>query len=552
MLTRNLVRSTVFAAAGFAAILSACPAMAQTYDTQVLADLNTARPDGQGNFNVYWTVAPAIDGDAIAFVNSGPAGQEYWSANVANPAKPVFTKLLDTTTKAPGGNGAFSNFVPPNNNLTLLNPKIQNGKLFFWAEDHTGANGFGLYWINFAGGPVHKVVNYRTARPEGGTFGAPSSSPNNPDQFEAFYASGNLVLFDSSYGETFVGATAGSAPVVVADGNTKIYYGTQGFTYGCYAGKAIDGVNVAVSASNCFDPSRGLNVMFVGPYNHFASPSKLPVVTSDETLPGDADATPHLDVISDNAFLSGNLLYFGGIDTFSTASGGFYGFYFAPFGADGAPLAPGGSPIERVFDNVTSGLTGSFGSFGGTSFAQGTTALIATDTASNVTGLYMAATDMPNLISTNLQRGVQAPLGISNGRLAFGGAGFFDQQLDFSSPASCRVASVPAIKVTRGAVTAGAAAGEYQQVVTLRNSGEAAVTGPIDLALTSLTDGVALLNRSGVTFCTAPAGTPYVTASASGTSMAAGAKILVTLDWWSPATATVSYKPVVLSGAGAP
>jgi hypothetical protein len=510
------------------------PAAAQTYSTTPLLDQNTPRPDGQGNFNPAWTIPTPFSGSTIAFVNFGSTTQEIWTID---PDTHAFTKLVDTTVKVPGGVGTFSTFYPPNNNIGGLAPKIQDGVLFFWGEDQNGGNGYGLYSIKLTGGAVHRLVNYKTAKPEGGTF----------DFIESFAVSGARVLFNTPTG---VFVTTGGKPTVVVDGSTQILIGSGPSYYGCYSGAAIDGETVAVVGSNCFDPSRGLNVLFVGPYDNFASLDKLPVVNSNETLPGDDNPTPHLDVIGDSVFLSGNLLYFGAVDTYSTASGGFYGQYYAPFKSGGAPTTPSGSPIYKIFDNVTSGLTGSFGHFGSAAFDEGTLAFEASNTSSGVSGLYLANGPRPVLISTDLQRGVAVPLGISEGRVAFGGSGFFDSQVDLVAAASCGVSEVAGVKIAKGKITPGGTAGAYSQTITLTNLGTTALTGPVDLALSKLSTGDALLNQDGVTSCVAPAGAPYITVSADG--LAVGAKVMVTLDVWSPAKASFSFTPLILNGAGAP
>jgi hypothetical protein len=194
-------------------------AQAQSYALQVLADTNTPRPDGQGNFNIAWPLPAAFEGSAIAFVNFGASDQEYW---IANPDTHTFTKLLDTSTPAPGGNGPFSNFYPPNNNLSSLRPQIQNGILYFWAEDQNGSTGYGLYWIRTSGGDVHRVVNYKTPLPEGGMF----------DFINSYTVGGALVLVNTNTGVFAISPKTG-AVTVVADSSTQIpIAGTSGY-YSC-------------------------------------------------------------------------------------------------------------------------------------------------------------------------------------------------------------------------------------------------------------------------------------------------------------------------------
>jgi hypothetical protein len=525
----------------FLTIGAACSALllgsahAQSFNFAVLADQSTPRPDGKGDFGVGWTVPAAFDGQHIAFVNSGASDQGIW---VSTPRTGKFAKLVSSATKVPGGAGVFTNFYPPNNNLAGLSPKISGGKLYFWADDATGGNGYGLYWVGIAGGAPHLVMNYKTAVPEGGALGFINS----------FLVSGNLVLVNTTPA-VYIGSTSGTPPVAVVDGSTRILIGAGPSYYGCYSGAAIDGANVAIVGTNCFDPSRGVNVLFVGPYNSFASQNKLPVVGQGSLLPGDTNPTPHLDVIGDNVFLSGNQIYFGAQDTFAPSP--FYGYYSAPFGAGGAPLTPSGSPITRIFDNVTSGLSGGFGHFGGAAFSQGALALLAND-SSSTTGIYIVGGGRPTLATTDLQRGVAVPVGFAGGGIAFGGAGFFDAQLDDVTFASCGVAKVAGLRIAKGSITPGVGPNEYLQSVTLTNSGKTPVAGPLDVIVNRLPTGAALLDRTGVSVCTKPFGLPLITAVAGGSSLAAGAAVTLDLDVYSPNAATFSASLMAVNGAGTP
>jgi hypothetical protein len=526
---------------GFIAIGAACSmlllgaARAQTFSFTVLADQSTPRPDGKGDFGIDWSVPVAYDGKHIAFLNSGASDQGYW---ISTPQTGKFAKLVDTSAKAPGGSGNFSNFYPPNNNIAGLGPKISGGKLYFWAEDAAGGNGYGLYWVSLAGGKPHLVMNYKTVVPEGGTLGFINS----------FLVSGDLALVNTSPA-VYVGTTSAAAPVAVVDGATQILIGSGPSYYGCYSGAAIDGDTVAIVGTNCFDPSRGVNALFVGPYAHFASLNKLPVVSQSSLLPGDTNTGPHLDVIADNVFLSGNQIFFGAQDTFAATP--FYGYYVAEFGAGGAPLTPSGSPITRVFDAATSGLTGGFDHFGGAVFNQGALALLAAPSG-GATGIYIVGGDQPTLATTDLQRGIGVPVGFADGAIAFGGAGFFDSQLDYVAFTACGVAKVADLRIAKGAITAGANPNTYLQSVTVTNRGATPIAGPLDVIVNALPAGAALLDRTGVSVCTKPFGLPYIAAVAAGSSLAPGAAVTFNLDVYSPLAATFSASLLAVNGAGTP
>src|ERR1700690_3507655 len=105
---------------------------AQSFTTTTLIDTSTPRPDGQGNFGVVWTVPPVIQGGLIIFLNSDATSQQYWVYNTATKTETI---LIDFSAAVPGGAGTFANFVPPNNNLSLLNPKLRNGYFVFWGVD---------------------------------------------------------------------------------------------------------------------------------------------------------------------------------------------------------------------------------------------------------------------------------------------------------------------------------------------------------------------------------------------------------------------------------
>lgn len=91
--------------------------------------------------------------------------------------------------------------------------------------------------------------------------------------------------------------------------------------------------------------------------------------------------------------------------------------------------------------------------------------------------------------------------------------------------------------------------GHFLQTVTLTNQSGATVTGPLSLALDSLSSNASLANASGRTSAASPAGSPYITVSSA--DVPAGSGVTVTLDFTNPSRAGIGYTPRVLAGSGA-
>jgi hypothetical protein len=111
-------------------------------------------------------------------------------------------------------------------------------------------------------------------------------------------------------------------------------------------------------------------------------------------------------------------------------------------------------------------------------------------------------------------------------------------------------------QVTRGALqSAGYAGGlfggaNYRESVTVKNTGQSAIAGPISLVLDNLSPGVTLANRSGATACREPMGSPFVTVNpGSDTVLSPGETIIVTL-YFSSSSSNISYTPRVIAGPG--
>jgi hypothetical protein len=83
---------------------------------------------------------------------------------------------------------------------------------------------------------------------------------------------------------------------------------------------------------------------------------------------------------------------------------------------------------------------------------------------------------------------------------------------------------------------------QYTGMLTIRNTGNAALTAPLQLVIGNLTAGDVLADATG----TGAAG-PYITALANG-SLAPGASVQVTLRITGPQSTSPGFTPLVYSG----
>jgi hypothetical protein len=125
---------------------------------------------------------------------------------------------------------------------------------------------------------------------------------------------------------------------------------------------------------------------------------------------------------------------------------------------------------------------------------------------------------------------------------------FVPGQLTITAPVCASDAS-SSVAIGRSGFSYNVLTKRYAQTVTLKNTGGAAIAGPIYLVLDSLGANAVLYNGSGNTSCAAPVGSPYV--SIAGT-LGAGASTNVVLQFTDPTNAAIDYTTRVLSGAGQP
>ncbi len=89
----------------------------------------------------------------------------------------------------------------------------------------------------------------------------------------------------------------------------------------------------------------------------------------------------------------------------------------------------------------------------------------------------------------------------------------------------------------------------YSQVVTVTYAGATTLNGPLYYVVTGLPAGVTVSNAAGTTTCTAPAGSPYVVASAG--PLAPGSSVSFVVQFSDPGAVGIIYSSVVV-GAGTP
>jgi hypothetical protein len=225
-----------------------------------LADLNTAIPEGTGNFTGFFPQLSTHGGEA-AVLATGAGGQQGIYRFI--PTEPM-TKVADLNTAIPDGTGNFTAFP-------LASPVISNGNVAFLGNGSGGQQG--IYRViptepTIPGEPV-KVADLNTAIPSGsgnftGFVGSPAISGNNV----AFIANG-------SGGQQGVYVTIPTEPnipgnpVKVADTATTMPGSADSFQF--FESVSMD--RSVVSAALAFvgggtvggDPMKGVYVSLIGP-----------------------------------------------------------------------------------------------------------------------------------------------------------------------------------------------------------------------------------------------------------------------------------------------
>jgi len=103
------------------------------------------------------------------------------------------------------------------------------------------------------------------------------------------------------------------------------------------------------------------------------------------------------------------------------------------------------------------------------------------------------------------------------------------------------------ISITRNVFQIQRSTGAYLQVLTLTNTGNTTINGPISVILNSLTNAT-LNNATGTTSSLLPSGRPYINASV--TSLAPGASTKITLSFNKTGSGSITYSTQVVAGPG--
>jgi hypothetical protein len=186
-----------------------------------IADLNTAIPNGAGNFLSFGTEAGIIIvGGDILFTGSGAGSQQgIYLASHATPG--ALVRIADTAMAIPGGVGTFAGF--------------QNGLGFNGADVVFVGNGSGgqqgIYGASGAVvGPPFKVADTTTAIPSGtGNFTGFPSGPALSGSEAAFIANGSGAQ-QGLYTVAVLAPPQVGSPLRIADTTTAIPGGSGNFT----------------------------------------------------------------------------------------------------------------------------------------------------------------------------------------------------------------------------------------------------------------------------------------------------------------------------------
>jgi T5SS/PEP-CTERM-associated repeat protein len=149
-----------------------------------VADLNTAIPGGTGNFTSFIPgnpVAPAIDGNNVAFFGAGSGGQQGIYAGI--PGNPV--RIADTATAIPGGTGNFTGFGDVSLSAT---------DVAFFAMGASGQQGI----YDMTGGALVKVIDLTDlvdGRPIAGLSFSRSGLSGDPLAFQATFVDGSQGIY---------------------------------------------------------------------------------------------------------------------------------------------------------------------------------------------------------------------------------------------------------------------------------------------------------------------------------------------------------------------
>jgi hypothetical protein len=181
----------------------------QNFTFTKVVDTATVRPDGQGMFSN--ALSASTDGRYVVWVDNRSS---LWSQDLTTLK---LTKLADTSTAAPGGNGNFSAIGQtaggPYRNFNAI---VRSGNVAFLAIDQTG---MGVYSVAATGGPISRVVNYNTPLPNGATIGMPGSVIANIGLSDSGVVAFAGVATGSVNASVYTANLNGSGLTLIADEN---------------------------------------------------------------------------------------------------------------------------------------------------------------------------------------------------------------------------------------------------------------------------------------------------------------------------------------------
>lgn len=524
MLVPRFFRPLV-AIATLTAALSGSSALAQgPYVFTKIADNETPRPDGVGNFYFgFPLVTPALDGNTITFQDLASNDNSLWAANGTGGE---LVKLVDFRTAVPGGVGAFSRF----NDQT---GRAKDGLLFFEGLDSVPVDPGhhlhgGIYTVPVGGGAVSKVVDYNTIAPNanGGPFVAANGGNMLTGGFDDgdFDYEAGVIAF---HGITDFGGDGiysvhadGTALTRLADKNTE---GTPPpFPVGQYFTAALHNHTAVFHGGTVF-----------GPYGLFASPetgglsSPTLLATPYTALPGSQSGdslTNYFTGFSRFDHVTGKYVFAGNAGTRLN------GLYTLPADA----LSSG--TISKVVDNHTalpgSSVPASY--FDGTQFSAdgGQVAFVTAtnESAGQVGALYVANADgtisrvlgvgdtLDGISIAGITLGAHA---LSGGRIVFGAGSLFQGHNGLPRYGAIFVATPASqaddLSVSLADSTAQASVGQNVNfTLTVVNKGPAAGAGVVLSDM--LPAGLTFLSATGGAVATGSAVSLNVGALAPGAS----------------------------------
>jgi hypothetical protein len=114
----------------------------------------------------------------------------------------------------------------------------------------------------------------------------------------------------------------------------------------------------------------------------------------------------------------------------------------------------------------------------------------------------------------------------------------------------CQTGQTANLAIARGPFRTAPRSTQYSQQITFTNHSANSIGGPFSVAFAALPSGVAVVEPSGVTSCAAPAGSPWIAATAAPLWLQPGQSFSVSVTFNRTGSAGVTYTPVVLAGSG--